>query len=309
MLARPGARPEDRRYQLPRLPAAGRRLELAEGRPRKLAARPWPGTAGHAGDGRPGAGTGDARSSCPCQGRAGASTTKPTTATARSPARSDEGKLTGDDRTRRPNVQPRGGAGVDFRTRSGAADAGREARRRSLRHAVLPARLRLCGRHAVPVDGERLLADGRNRMRHRQAAPSAGGGQRAGCTRCRSFRNLWEHIGKADAQEGAWQGHRPRPAQPTPQTANRPASPLRPLRKTIRAVAEGGYRGAALLHRRVQQHRHLEAGLRLHFGFPARQPRRLQIAGQRPLGVVPQLPRGRHAAWPPAHAAHRQRAA
>ncbi len=32
-------------------------------------------------------------------------------------------------------------------------------------------------RSAVPLDGERLLADGRHRMRHREAAPRAGGRQ------------------------------------------------------------------------------------------------------------------------------------
>ena len=41
---------------------------------------------------------------------------------------------------------------------------------RPLRHSLLPARLRLRGRHALPLDGERLLPDGRHRVRHRQGA-------------------------------------------------------------------------------------------------------------------------------------------
>ena len=48
---------------------------------------------------------------------------------------------------------------------------------RPVGHAVLPQRLGLCRRHAVPVDDERLLADGRHRMRHRETAARAGCGK------------------------------------------------------------------------------------------------------------------------------------
>ena len=47
---------------------------------------------------------------------------------------------------------------------------GRARRLRPLRHAVLPARFGLCRRHALPVDDQRLFADGRHRMRHRETA-------------------------------------------------------------------------------------------------------------------------------------------
>ena len=58
-------------------------------------------------------------------------------------------------------------------------------RHRPVGHAVLPARLRLCRGHAVPVDDERLLADGRHRVRHRQAAARARWPTTSPATRCR----------------------------------------------------------------------------------------------------------------------------
>ena len=89
----------------------------------------------------------------------------------------EEGDLKGEERDEAERNQE-GGPGVDLRLGSRPRHAGAEPRDRSFRHAVLPARLRLRGRHAVPVDGVRFLADGRHRVRHRQAAPRAGGGQR-----------------------------------------------------------------------------------------------------------------------------------
>jgi type III restriction enzyme len=73
----------------------------------------------------------------------------------------------------RGQEQQRGGPAVDLRARGGQAQARPVARLRPVGHAVLPARLRLCRGHAVPLDHERLLADGRHRMRHRQAAARA----------------------------------------------------------------------------------------------------------------------------------------
>ena len=43
---------------------------------------------------------------------------------------------------------------------------------------------------------------------------------------------------------------------------------LRPLREDLRALAGGGHRRAAGLHRGLQQHRDLEAGLRIHLRLP-----------------------------------------
>ena len=96
------------------------------------------------------------------------------------PGEDDEGKLTGDDR-KGGREQPRSGQGVDFRPRRSAAQARCKTRDRPFSHALLSTRLRLCGGHALSLDGQRLLADGRHRVRHRQAAARAGGGQRAGC--------------------------------------------------------------------------------------------------------------------------------
>jgi type III restriction enzyme len=42
---------------------------------------------------------------------------------------------------------------------------------RPLRHAVFPARLRICRRHAVPLDHERFFPHGCHRMRHREITP------------------------------------------------------------------------------------------------------------------------------------------
>ena len=97
----------------------------------------------------------------------------------------DEGSPQG----RRPQggrPEPGGGARLDLRARSRPAEARPAARDRPLGHALLPARLRLRGGNAVPLDGERLLADGRHRVRHREAAARAGGRQHPRRRRCRS---------------------------------------------------------------------------------------------------------------------------
>ena len=78
------------------------------------------------------------------------------------------------------------------------------------------------------------------------------------------FRNLWEHIRDEHAQEGPRQGEDTRSAQAAAATANGARSALRPLRKDLRALGKRQDIGAALLHHRLQQHLHLEAGLRLH---------------------------------------------
>ncbi len=54
---------------------------------------------------------------------------------------------------------------------------GARARDRPLGDAVLPARLGLRRGHALPLDDERLLAHGRDRVRHREAAARPGRGQ------------------------------------------------------------------------------------------------------------------------------------
>ena len=88
----------------------------------------------------------------------------------------EEGPLKGDD-PEGGRAEPRVGAGLDLRARSGAAEARPAARDRSLGHALLPARLGLCRGDAVPLDGERLLAYGCRACRSPTTSPAA---------RCRS---------------------------------------------------------------------------------------------------------------------------
>ena len=89
---------------------------------------------------------------------------------------SDEAGLTADDRSEARKNSEAARVWISG-LESGAAQAESEQGDRSVGHAILPARLRLRGGHAVPVDDERLLADGRDRVRYRQAAARAGGRQ------------------------------------------------------------------------------------------------------------------------------------
>ena len=80
----------------------------------------------------------------------------------------DEGKLKGDEQKEaKKNIEAArlwiGGLETVNRK------LGVRARHRSLGDAVLSERLRLCRRHALPLDDERLLAHGRDRVRHREA--------------------------------------------------------------------------------------------------------------------------------------------
>ncbi len=166
--------------------------------------------------------------------------------------------------------EQRGRPALDLRPGSRQPQAGPRPRLRPLRHPLLPARLRLCRGHPVPLDPERLLADGRHRVRHRQAAAGARRGQHPG----RRDADVPQPVGahpEANAQEGPRQGRQPQPARPADPPTNRPGGPLRPLREDLRPVGKGQGRRAALLHRRVQQHGHVQAGLRLHLRLPARE--------------------------------------
>ena len=88
------------------------------------------------------------------------------------------------------------------------------------------------------------------------------------------FRNLWEHIGKDMPEKGARKGRHPRPDEHSCALAHRTGCALWPLREDLRAVAEGRHRSSSLFHRRLQQHVHLEAGLRLHLRIPSSERRR-----------------------------------
>ena len=108
---------------------------------------------------------------------------------------------------------------------------------RSLRHAVLPARLRLCRRHALPLDGQRLLADGRDRVRHRQAAARAGRRQHPRRRHADVPQPLGAHR-QGHAEEGARQaGKDLDPLSLPARAADRARRALRPLREDLRALA------------------------------------------------------------------------
>ena len=177
--------------------------------------------------------------------------------------------------------EQRGRPPLDLRPRSRQPQARRRAGHRPVGDAVLPARLRLCRGHAVPLDDERLLADGRHRVRHRQAAARAGGRQHPRRGDAHVPQPLGAHR-QEDAEEGPGQGQDARPAQPARRAADRARSALRPLREDLRALGGGRHPRAALLHRRLQQHVHLQAGLRLHLRLPPRERGRLDDARERP---------------------------
>ena len=87
-----------------------------------------------------------------------------------------------------------GGADLDIRARGCATEARLANSDRTVGHAIFPARFRLRGGDAASLDGERLLADGRHRVRHREAAARARGRQNVTGADVPKFRNLWEHI-------------------------------------------------------------------------------------------------------------------
>jgi type III restriction enzyme len=133
---------------------------------------------------------------------------------------------------------------------SGSPARGRQAQARPsrvyrpLRHAVLPARLRLCRGHAVPLDHERLLADGRHRVRHRQAAARARGRQHPGQRHAHVPQPLGAHP-QGHAEEGRAARRDLDPLKPARRAADRARGALRPLREDLRALEEGGHRRAA----------------------------------------------------------------
>ena len=95
------------------------------------------------------------------------------------------------------------------------------------------------------------------------------------------FRNLWEHIRKDMPKKGRGKTSNLDPLQ-IPVTLQTALEALYGhYKEDLRSLAGGGHRGAALFHRRLQQHVHLEADLRLHRRLPPREPGRLHDAGER----------------------------
>ena len=132
---------------------------------------------------------------------------------------------------------------------------------RPLRDAVLPQRLGLCRRHAVPLDRQRFLADGRHRMRHRQTAARPGRRQPAFRRNADVSQSLGTHRKAASSQRRA-QLRRPRSAQESPAAfADCALFSLQPLQTSGRRMAARWNCRAARVHRSLQQHLRLETGL------------------------------------------------
>ena len=105
------------------------------------------------------------------------------------------------------------------------------------------------------------------------------------------FRNLWENIRKDMPKKGAARAKNSTRSSCPLDLQTALAGPLRPLRKDLQALGEAGHPRAALLHHRLPEHRHLQAGLRLHLRLPPQERRRHDDAGERPPRPVPQLRR------------------
>ena len=83
------------------------------------------------------------------------------------------------------------------------------------------------------------------------------------------FRNLWENIRKDMPKKGRGKGDDLDPLKLPDAAADGSRGALRPLREDFQAMGGGRDQGSALLHRGLQQHIHLQAGLRLHLRLPA----------------------------------------
>ena len=105
------------------------------------------------------------------------------------------------------------------------------------------------------------------------------------------FRNLWENIRKEMPKKGRGKGEDLDPLKLPTRAADGAGSALRPLREDLQALGEAGHQGAALLHHRLPEHRHLEAGLRLHLRLSPEERGRHNDAGERPARTVPQFRR------------------
>ena len=114
---------------------------------------------------------------------------------------------------------------------------------------------------------------------------------------------------RGHAEEGAGQGQPPRSPEPAGRAADRAGGVVRSLPENLRDDAGGENFRAPLLHRRLQQHLDLQAGLRLHLRLPPRERERLGDVGERAPRAVPQLRRRRHPVPAAPHPPDRQRTA
>ena len=141
------------------------------------------------------------------------------------------------------------------------------------------------------MDDERLLADGRHRVRHRQAAARAGRRQHPRRRDADVPQPLGEHPAKTCPRRGAARPRHSIRSSFPPQLADRARSALRPLREDLRALGRAGHQGAALLHRRLQNTSISKLVYDFISGFHRENEDGIDHAGERPPRAVPQLRR------------------
>ena len=223
------------------------------------------------------------------------------------PGEADEEELKGDDKEEAREEQ-RGGPPLDLRPGNRKPQPRDHARYRSLGDAVLPARLRLCRGHPVPLDDERLLADGRHRMRHRQTAARPGRRQHPRRRHADVPQSLGAHPRKACPRRAA-----ARPATSTRSTCPRTLqTALEALyghyEKTFELWAEAGIKVPPCFIVVCNNTSTSKLVYDYISGFQRDERRRHDQLDNGPLRAFPQLRRARQPAPPPAHAADRQRA-
>ncbi len=123
------------------------------------------------------------------------------------------------------------------------------------------------------------------------------------------FRNLWEHIGKKMPKKGRGKAKTLDPLSLPAELQTALEALYGHYAKTFELWEERRHRRSAGIHRRLQQHLDLEAGLRLHLRLPPQARRRHDDTGERPARALPQLRRPRQPAGPAEHAADRLRTA
>ena len=241
LLPEPGAGPrrhapgpgkgQDRRHQLPRLQET-RPHGAFQGR-----ALPAPGTgrtADDPGDRGADAATGHARAHGP-EGRHGPQRRGPPLLSGKA-GREAGGPAHGGGEAR-GRKEPGSRPVVGLRAGSGGQEARPQPGGGPLRDPLLPARFGLCRRDAVSLDPVRLLAHGRHRVRHREAAAGSGGRQRPGRGHAQVPQPVGAHPAE-DAEAGA-RGRR-RPSTPsTSRWISRPRS-RRSTGTTRRPSVSGG---------------------------------------------------------------------
>ena len=105
------------------------------------------------------------------------------------------------------------------------------------------------------------------------------------------FRNLWENIRKDMPKKGRGKGEELDPLKLPTRLQTALEALYGHYEKTFELWEDSGHQGAALLHRRLPEHRDLEAGLRLHLRLPSQERGRHDHARERPPRAVPQLRR------------------